>query len=194
MRSGLIWAERRRPNPSAPPRLQHLADCRPAPSARLRRRARPPAVLAAGTSRYCLPSISYIAGEPTKLPPNRDDQSCLPVSLSHARIWLSRPAPNTSPASVTMMLLRICVTPVPVMPRSTSAGSSPKPMRHLMAGTFRSYLTMVVNGGFMPLPIVPYVLITWRSVWGTPSGYGGSAPRPRRPAPPVSSTPIPIRR
>src|SRR5688500_6893032 len=121
---------------------------------------RPPAVLAAGTSRYCRPSISYIAGEPTKLPPNRDDQSRVPVSLSHARMWLSRPAPKIRPDSVTMMLLRVCVTPVSVTPRPTSAGSSPKPTRHLMAGTFRSYLTMVVNGGFMPLPIIPYVLIT----------------------------------
>ena len=59
-----------------------------------------------------------------------------------------------------MMLLRICVTPVPVTPRATSEGSSPNPMRHLMAGTFRSYLTIVVNGGFMREPIVPYSLIT----------------------------------
>ena len=64
----------------------------------------PAAVLAAGTSRYCRPSISYIAGPPMKFPPNRDDHSCLPVSLSHARMRLSRPAPNTRPDSVTMML------------------------------------------------------------------------------------------
>ena len=106
----------------------------------------------------------YIAGEPMKLPPNHDDHNCLPLSLSHARIWLSRPAPNTRPDSVTMMLLRICGTPVPVTPRPTSEGSSPNPMRHLMAGSFKSYFTIVVNGGFMREPIVPYSLITKRSV------------------------------
>src|SRR5687767_11573895 len=54
-------------------------------------------------------------------------------------------------------------------------------MRHLIAGSFKSYFTMVVNGGFMRDPIVPYSLITKRSVCGPPSGYGGAAPRPRPP-------------
>src|SRR5688500_20385396 len=80
-----------------------------------------------------------------------------------------------------MMLLRICGTPVPMTPRSTSDGSSPNPMRHLIAGSFKSYFTMVVNGGFMRDPIVPYSLITKRSAWGHPSGYGGAGPRPRPP-------------
>jgi hypothetical protein len=68
------------------------------------------------------------------------------------------------PDSVMMMLLRICGTPVPVIPRAASAGSSPNPMRHFMAGSFKSYFTIVVNGGFMREPIVPYSLITKRSV------------------------------
>ena len=50
-------------------------------------------------------------------------------------------------------------TPVPVMPRAASAGSSPKPMRHLIAGWFRSYFTIVVYGGLMRLPTVLYSLI-----------------------------------
>src|SRR5688500_12686354 len=84
-----------------------------------------------------------------------------------------------------MMLLRICVTPVPTTPRPTSVGSSPNPTRHLIAGSLRSYFTIVVNGGFAPLPMVPYASMTYRSNWGTPSGYGGTAPRPppRAPAP-----------
>src|SRR6187549_2709216 len=69
--------------------------------------------------------------------------------------------------------------PVPVMPRAASSGSSPKPTRHVIAGTFRSYFTMDVNGGAIRLPTVLYSLITGRSYCGTPSGYGGSAPRPR---------------
>ena len=60
--------------------------------------------------------------------------------------------------------------PVPVMPRAASAGSSPKPMRHLMAGSFRSYFTIDVYGGLMRLPTVLYSLITGRSNCGTPSG------------------------
>src|SRR5580765_2869884 len=68
--------------------------------------------------------------------------------------------------------------PVPVMPRAASSGSSPKPTRHLMVGTFRSYFTIDVNGGTIRLPTVLYSLITGRSYGPTPSGYGGSAPRP----------------
>ena len=49
--------------------------------------------------------------------------------------------------------------PVPVMPRAASAGSSPKPIRHLMPGAFRSYFTIDVNGGVMRLPTVLYSLI-----------------------------------
>src|SRR5688500_19163165 len=67
------------------------------------------------------------------------------------------------------------------MPRAASAGSSPKPMRHLMDGPFRSYFTIEVYGGEMRLPTVLYSLITGRSNWGTPSGYGGRAPRPPPP-------------
>ena len=62
---------------------------------------RPPGALAAGTSRYCRPRVSYITGEPAKSPANGDAHSRRPVSLSHARIWLSPPAPNTRPDSVT---------------------------------------------------------------------------------------------
>src|SRR6187401_3684338 len=68
--------------------------------------------------------------------------------------------------------------PVPVMPRAANSGSSPKPTRHLIAGAFRSYFTIDVNGGAILLPTVLYSLITGRSYCGTPSGYGGSAPRP----------------
>src|SRR5690349_3952240 len=68
--------------------------------------------------------------------------------------------------------------PVPVMPRAANSGSSPNPTRHLIAGTFRSYFTIDVNGGLIRLPTVLYSLITGRSYCGTPSGYGGSAPRP----------------
>src|SRR4051812_49452338 len=71
--------------------------------------------------------------------------------------------------------------PVPVMPRAASSGSSPKPTRHLIAGTFKSYFTIDVNGGAIRLPTVLYSLITGRSYWGTPSGYGGRGPRPRPP-------------
>src|SRR5688500_18183360 len=67
------------------------------------------------------------------------------------------------------------------MPRAARAGSSPKPMRHLMAGPFRSYFTIDVYGGAMRLPTVLYRLITGRANCGTPSGYGGRAPRPRPP-------------
>src|SRR5687768_4125167 len=67
------------------------------------------------------------------------------------------------------------------MPRAARAGSSPKPMRHLMAGPFRSYFTIEVYGGAIRLPTVLYSLITGRSYCGTPSGYGGRAPRPRPP-------------
>src|SRR5580765_6783653 len=87
--------------------------------------------------------------------------------------------------------------PVPVIPRAASSGSSPKPTRHLMAGAFRSYFTIDVNGGLIRLPTVLYSLITGRSNGPTPSGYGGSAPRPRaagasgrvqtEPAPAISS-------
>src|SRR6188768_2130353 len=69
--------------------------------------------------------------------------------------------------------------PVPVIPRPASSGSSPKPTRHLIAGTFRSYFTIDVNGGEIRLPTVLYSLITGRSYCGKPSGYGGNAPRPR---------------
>ena len=67
------------------------------------------------------------------------------------------------------------------MPRAASSGSSPKPTRHLIAGTFRLYFTIDVNGGAIRLPTVLYSLITGRSYCGTPSGYGGSAPRPLPP-------------
>ena len=87
--------------------------------------------------------------------------------------------------------------PVPMTPRAASSGSSPKPTRHLMAGTFRSYLTIDVNGGAIRLPTVLYSLITGRSYGGRPSGYGGSTPRPlaagasgridTEPAPAISS-------
>src|SRR4029077_10265442 len=66
--------------------------------------------------------------------------------------------------------------PVPVTPRAASSGSSPKPTRHLMAGAFRSYFTIDVNGGAIRLPTVLYSLITGRVYCATPSGYGGSAP------------------
>ena len=62
---------------TAAPLHQPAAGAPPAPR---------PAVLAAGTSRYCRPSVSYITGDPAKLPPKRDDHNCLPLSLSHARI------------------------------------------------------------------------------------------------------------
>ena len=58
-----------------------------------------------------------------------------------------------------MTPLLIAGEPVPVMPRAASAGSSPNGMRHLMAGTFKSYFTIVVNGGLMRLPTVWYSLI-----------------------------------
>ena len=128
-------AARMPPSPSARPRRVALPGRPPAPPCRpARRPGRVPPDLLQAPSRYCLPPISYITGEPMKLPPNRDDQSCLPVSLSQARMWLSRPAPKTSPDSVTMMPLLVAGAPVPVMPRAASAGSSPKAMRHLMAG------------------------------------------------------------
>ena len=57
------------------------------------------------------------------------------------------------------MPLLVAGAPVPVMPRAASAGSSPNGMRHLMAGSFRSNFTIVVNGGLMPLPTVWYSLI-----------------------------------
>ncbi len=41
-----------------------------------------------------------------------------------------------------MTPLLIAGEPVPVMPRAASAGSSPNGMRHLMAGTFKSYFTI----------------------------------------------------
>src|ERR1044071_7902611 len=69
--------------------------------------------------------------------------------------------------------------PVPVMPRAASSGSSPKPTRHVIAGTLRSYFTIDVKGGAMRLPTVLYSLITGRSYCGTPSGYGGGAAPPR---------------
>src|SRR5688572_27099707 len=124
---------------------------------------RPPAVLAAGTTRYCRPSVSYISGEPANWPPNRADHNWRPVSLSQARIWLSPPAPNTRPDSVTTSPLSSAGMPVAVMPRAASAGSSPKPMRHLMLGSFKSYFTIDVYGGLMRLPTVLYSLITGRS-------------------------------
>src|SRR6188474_3039565 len=52
-----------------------------------------------------------------------------------------------------------------------------------MAGTFKSYFTIDVKGGAIRLPTVLYSLITGRSYCGTPSGYGGNAPRPRPPGP-----------
>ena len=58
-----------------------------------------------------------------------------------------------------MMLLCMPGAPVPVMPRAASSGSSPKPIRHLMPGSLRSYFTIVVNGGLMRLPTVLYSLI-----------------------------------
>ena len=92
------------------------------------------------------------------------------------------PAPNTRPdCGDDDAVDRSPGAPVPVMPRAASAGSSPKRMRHLMAGSFRSYFTIDVNGGLMRLPTVLYSLIVGRSYSGTPSGYGGSAPRPRPP-------------
>jgi hypothetical protein len=95
--------------------------------------ARPPAAEpAAGTSRYCRPSISYMTGELTKLPPNLEDQSCscrCPTLESGCRV------PHRIRCLLpTMMPLRVAATPVPVMPRATSAGSSPNPMLHLMDG------------------------------------------------------------
>ena len=84
--------------------------------------------------------------------------------------------------------------PVPVMPRAASSGSSPKPMRHLMAGTFRWYFTIDVTGGAIRFPTVLYSLITGRSYCRAPSGYGGGAPRPRRPAFRDAPTRIPRRR
>src|SRR5678816_2639913 len=120
-----------------------------------------------------------MTGEPTKSPPKRADHSCAPVSVSHARIALSRPAPNSRPAAVTITPLSMPGVPVPVTPRAASSGSSPKPTRHLMAGTFKSYFTIDVNGGLIRLATVLYSLIIGRSYCGTPSGYGGGAPRPR---------------
>src|SRR5207342_1503512 len=138
-----------------------------------------------------------MTGEPTKSPPKRDDHSCAPLSVSHARIALSRPAPNSTPDAVTITPLSIPGAPLPVIPRKASSGSSPKPTRLLIAGTFRSYFTIDVNGGAIRLPTVLYSLITGRSYCGTPSGYGGSAPRPpaagasgrvrAEPAPAISS-------
>src|SRR4249920_2830714 len=119
-----------------------------------------------------------MTGEPTKSPPKRDDHSCAPLSVSHARIALSRPAPNSTPEAVTITPLSMPGVPVLVMPRAASSGSSPKPTRHLMAGTFRSYFTIDVKGGAILLPTVLYSLMTGRSYGGTPSGYGGSTPRP----------------
>jgi len=49
----------------------------------------------------------------------------LPVSVSHARTWLSPPAPNTRPDSVTTRLLVVASVPMPVMPCAASAGSRP---------------------------------------------------------------------
>src|SRR6187401_136104 len=94
---------------------------------------------------------------------------------------LSRPAPKSTPDAVTITPLTIPGVPVPVTPRAASSGSSPKPTRHLMAGAFRSYFTIDVKGGAIRLPTVLYSLITGRSYCGTPSGYGGNAPRPRPP-------------
>src|SRR6187401_971270 len=94
---------------------------------------------------------------------------------------LSRPAPKSTPDAVTITPLSIPGVPVPVTPRAANSGSSPKPTRHLMAGAFRSYFTIDVNGGAIRLPTVLYSLITGRSYCGTPSGYGGRTPRPRAP-------------
>src|SRR4249919_582312 len=138
-----------------------------------------------------------MTGEPTKSPPKRDDHSCAPLSVSHARIALSRPAPNSTPDAVTITPLSIPGAPVLVIPRAANSGSSPKPTRHLMAGAFRSYFTIDVKGGAIRLPTVLYSLITGRSYCATPSGYAGSAPRPSaagtsgrvhaEPAPTISS-------
>src|SRR5512132_2113944 len=111
-----------------------------------------------------------MTGEPMKSPPKRDDHSWAPVSVFQARIWLSRPAPNSRPDAVTITPLSSPGVPVPVTPRAASSGSSPKPTRHLMTGTFRSYFTIDVKGGAILLPTVLYSLMTGRSYGPTPSG------------------------
>ena len=60
-----------------------------------------------------------------------------------------------------MMPLLTAGEPVPVIPRAASAGSSPKGIFHLMAGSLRSYFTIVENGGLMRFATVLYSLIVY---------------------------------